>query len=58
MPNEKVMSMNLCEKCNKVVDFIRYDNKNGVYVKVCQCPQCKELYAFLPTREDGEMYDG
>ena len=49
--------MIVCDKCKKVMDYKRIENRHGHFVKLYECPKCGKLETQNPTKEEIECYD-
>ncbi len=47
-----IMTAQVCEKCKKVMDYVKIENHFGQFVKIYQCPICKKLKPVLPDKID------
>ena len=46
-----------CTNDHKELEFIRWENRNGVFFKVMQCKKCKELIPVLADKADKDAFN-
>ena len=51
-----IMTAQICEKCHKILKFVKWENRNGVFVKIMEC-DCEGLTPVLPDNIEKEMYN-